>query len=159
MRALIGYLMLCWAAAGCDIPGPEAIKLSASVRSPALAIEQLTLGTRLSGGFELYLAVGSEASGASTVSLESFGVVRASDQSALVVPLSATPQDAQFPLEVPKGSQRVVPFLIEEGKWLDAAGQAALCAEPVQIVGAIRDTLSGGEVTALGSPALIPSGC
>lgn len=135
------------------------VSLSAMVQNAEIGLEQGTLGTRITGGFELFLEVGSEASGGSTVSLESFALVRASDQSTLLSPLSAAPQGAQFPLDVSKGQQRIVVFTIAEDKPLAQADVDAICAEPVQIVGAVRDTLSGGETTPVTSIALAPAGC
>ena len=143
--------------ASCGSKG--SVSLSAMLQNAEISLQQVALGTELAGSFELFLEVGPEADGGSTVSLESFALVRASDQSTLVSPLTASPQGATFPLDVPKGGKRVVPFDVDGDGLLDAAVTDAICAEPVQIVGAVRDTLSGGDVTPLRSIALTASGC
>jgi hypothetical protein len=150
-------LLACAAALGCG--SKSSVALSARIQSTELAVEQVTLGTRLTGSFELYLEVGPEASGGSTVSLESFALVRQSDQLSLVAPLAAGPQGASFPLDVGKGQKKIVPFALDTSGLLDAATRDALCAAPVQVVGAVRDTLSGGETTPLQGAPLTPDGC
>ena len=143
--------------ASCGSKG--SVSLSAMVQNAEISVQQVALGTELAGSFELFLEVGPEAESGSTVSLESFALVRASDQSTLVSPLTATPQGASFPLDVPKGGKRVVQFDVGSDALLDAATKDAICAEQVQIVGAVRDTLSGGDVTPVRSIALSASGC
>jgi hypothetical protein len=154
----LSLLIACAAAAlGCG--SKSSVALSARIQSAELAVEQLTLGTRLTGGFELYLEVGPEASGGTEVSLESFALVRASDELSLVAPLLAGPQGAAFPLEVAKGQKKIVSFALDEGDLLAPAARGEICAEPVKIVGAVRDTLGGGDTTPLQSVPVTPSGC
>jgi hypothetical protein len=157
LRATAPFLLACAAVLGCG--SKSSVALSARIQAAELAVEQLTLGTQLTGGFELFLEVGPEASGGATVSLESFALVRASDSSSLVAPLPAEPQGASFPVQVGKGQKKIVPFTLDATDLLAPASHAAICAEPVKVVGAVRDTLSGGASTPLESAALTPTGC
>jgi hypothetical protein len=154
-RVLAALIAL--SALGCGSKG--AVSLGANVQNPELLIEQLTLGPHLSGGFELRLELGSEATGNTSVSLESFALVRASDQSALVAPLPAAPQGVEFPLDVPKGQTKLVSFVLDDQLVIDSAQRDSICAEPVEIVGSVRDSLSGGESTPLRSISFTISGC
>ena len=135
----------------------DAVTLGAKVRNVQISVEQKTLGTQLGGGFELFLEVGAEASGGSTVTLETFGLVRGGDT--LDSPLQATPQGVTFPLTVGKGQSKTVSFVIDSASLLDPATKDAICAGPVRVSGSIKDTLSGGERTPLSSSDVTPSGC
>jgi hypothetical protein len=135
------------------------VSLSVGIHDTSLQVEDGTLGTRLIGGFDLRLELGSEAPSASTVSIESFALVRASDQSTLVAPLPAAPAAGfQFPLDIPKGAERVVPFVLDDQTLLDSAVRDGICAEPVQVVGVIHDSGEGGTLP-VASTELTPTGC
>jgi hypothetical protein len=133
------------------------VALSASIQKPSLAVEQLTLGTRLSGGFDLVLEVGPEAPEGSTVSVDKFGLMRADGSS--LTSLAARPVQHVFPLRVDKGKLVSVPFVLEESELVASDVRLAVCAEPVHIVGAVSDTLSGGSTTPVKSAAVSASGC
>jgi len=139
---------------GCG--GKGNVSLSASIQQPRAAVEQLTLGTRLTGGFELVLEVGADASGGSSVSLERFELVR---DGATVAALTVRSDGHSFPLHVEKGQLVSVPFVFDDSTLLAAEVRDAVCAGPVSIAGAITDTLSGGRTTPLTSAAITPSGC
>jgi hypothetical protein len=149
-------LALCGAAAGCGTKG--AVSLNASIQNVDLRIEQVTLGTHMLGSFDLRLALGSEASGSTTVTLESFALVRATDGSTVLSPLPAAPAPDQFPVELAKGSELVVPFQFDGQKLLDPNLRDQICAQTVQIVGAIGDSASG-DTLPLASNAFLPDGC
>ncbi|MEZ4219885.1 MAG: hypothetical protein R3B13_03080 [Polyangiaceae bacterium] len=134
----------------------ESISLTANVQNVTLAVEQKTLGTQLTGGFELFLELGSEASGSTEVSLEAFAVVRGTDT--LVSPLQASPQGVTFPLSLGKGQKRVVPFTVDDSTLVDAALKDSLCAGAVRMRGAVSDTLAGGR-TPLQSIDVVVGGC
>ncbi len=151
-------LVSCSAALALGCGTKSSVSLSAAVQNPALSIQTATLGASLSGAFELRLALGSNASESTTVSLEGFSLVRASDQSTLVSPLEAAP-DTAFPLDVAVGSSKIVVFTLDDSKLLDPTDEDAICAEPVRIVGAVRDTLSGGDTTSLTSSDITVGGC
>lgn len=146
------FALLCLV--GCDTE--VSVSLSASIEQPRVAVEQLTLGTRLTGGFDLVLEVGEEASSGSTVSPERFELVR---DGASVAALTVRSDGHSFPLRVEKGQLVRVPFVFDESALLAAGVRDAICAGPVHIAGAVTDTLSGGRTTPLTSPAVTPSGC
>jgi hypothetical protein len=155
-HALLGAA-LCLLSAACGSKG--SIALSASIQKPRVAVESATLGTRLTGGFELTLEVGPEASESSTVSLESFALVSAQDQATLVAPLPAAPEGASFPLVVGKGELKTIRFVIAGDDPISDTQRGAICAGPVRISGAVSDTLSGGRTTPLTSAAVTAEGC
>jgi hypothetical protein len=134
----------------------ESISLSAFVQSVQLQAEQKTLGTQLTGSFELFLELGAEASGNTTVSLDTFAIVRGAET--IVSPLQAVPEGASFPLALAKGQKRVVVFNLDDSSVVDAALKASLCAGPVRIRGAVSDTLGGGR-TPLESIDVSVGGC
>jgi len=139
---------------GCG--GKGNVSLTASIEQPRVAVEQLTLGTRLTGGFELVLEVGSEASSGSTVSLQRFELVR---DGASVAGLAVRSDSHVFPLRVEKGQLVSVPFVFDDSQLLAAEVRDAVCAGSLRIAGAVTDTLSGGSTTPLTSAAVTPSGC
>jgi hypothetical protein len=98
------------------------------------------------------MSLGSKASESTDVSLASFAIVRASDSSSVVDPLEVSAQGGvTFPLTVAAGKTLVVSFAIGGTALLPAAQSDALCAEPVMILGAVTDTLSGDHATSLRS--------
>jgi len=152
---LIGSAALALAALLASACGSKgAVSLLATVSAPDVTVEQLTLGARLKGGFDLVLEVGPEAESGTEVTVENFAVARGG--ATLVAPLLAAPVDATLPLAVGKGQRRAVRFAIDESKFIEPGERDQICAGSVQITGAIRDTLSGGNVTQLASPEAAP---
>ncbi len=143
-------------AAGCG--DKSAIALSASIDGAAVTVEQVTLGTRLAGGFDLLLELGPSASAATTVSLGAFALLRASDLSGLVQPLPLT-SDVELPVSVGVGKRIDVHLTLDDQKLLRADDEGRICAEPVVIKGTVTDSLSGDEVTNVSSPAFPAGGC
>lgn len=147
---LLGPLLL-----GCG--SKDNISLSASVSNVQLSVTEQTLGTQLSGGFDLNLEVGAEADGAATVELGSFSL--AGDQGTLVGALQVVPVGVTFPVTVGKGQKKTVAFTLDDSALLPASDKAALCAGPVHVVGAVTHNLNGGETQPLTSKPGVPSGC
>jgi hypothetical protein len=145
-------ILACWLTSACGSKG--AVSLVATVSAPEVEVEQLTLGARLKGGFDLRLEVGPEAESGTEVSIENFAVSRG--EMTLVAPLLAAPVDATPPFAVGKGQSRVVHFAIDESKFIEDSQRDQLCAGAVRITGAIRDTLSGGNLTQVVSPDVTP---
>ncbi|HMR07296.1 MAG TPA: hypothetical protein PKA88_16045 [Polyangiaceae bacterium] len=134
----------------------ESISLSAFVQNVQLQAEPKTLGTQLTGSFELFLELGAEASGGTQVSLETFALVRGAET--LVAPLQALPEGVTFPLSLGKGKKQIVKFNLDDSAVLDAALKASLCSGPVRVRGAVSDTLGGGR-TPLESIDVTIGGC
>lgn len=146
--------MLVLGLAGCG--SKDSIALSANVHGVSLTVEQKALGAALVGSFELYMELGSEASGGTQVSLEAFALVRGADT--VLAPLPAAPVGATFPLSLGKGQNRTVTFDVSDSALLDQATRDALCAGPLRLRGALTDTLGGGT-TAISSADVVVSGC
>jgi hypothetical protein len=149
-RAALAALALAMAPA-CGSPGT--VSLSAKLSNPELQVEELALGQRLKGGFDLTLEVGPEATDASEVSIESFAVLR--ELTTVIAPLLAVPE-VTFPLRVGKGERRIVHFTLDDSKFIETTERDAVCAGGVRITGVIRDTLSGGNVTNLSTAVFEP---
>src|SRR5688572_9680867 len=143
-RALLVAIVLL-GAAGCGSPGT--VSLMAELSNPVLEVEELALGPRLKGSFELRLELGPEAPNNAEVTTESFAIVR--EAATLIAPLQALPRDATFPLPVGKGERKVVHFTLDDSKFIATEERDAVCAGSVRIAGAIRDAGSGGKLTAL----------
>jgi hypothetical protein len=133
------------------------ISLSAALEAPTVEVTKGTLGSELGGGFDLRMSLGSKASGATEVSLGSFAIVRASDASGLVDPLPVAATGQAFPVTVAAGQTVVVAFQIGGTALLTTAEGDALCAEPVQIIGALTDTLGGDHTISLRTESVTPS--
>jgi hypothetical protein len=135
----------------------KSVSLSATVGLADLTVVQQTLGTQLTGGFELYLDLGPEASKSVSVELENFSIVHAGDNATVVSPLQVVPESGvTFPLSVGVGERKTVKFTVDDQTLLPASDQAALCAEQVRIVGTVK---SSGETEPLSSQALSVGGC
>lgn len=134
----------------------KSVSLNATVGKPSLSVVEQTLGTQLTGSFELYLELGSQASEGVSVELENFSIVHAGDSATVVSPLQAVPQNATFPVSVGVGEKKTIGFALDDSKLLPAGDKAAICAEPVKIVGTVK---SSGETEPLSSPGITVGGC
>jgi hypothetical protein len=92
----------------------------------------------ISGSFQLSLALGSEASGSTRVTLGNFSLQTEAGAPLIdVLNLSSTPE---FPVDVAKGDTQIVSFTFDRG----SVDHDAVCAGKVRIVGSVMDTLKGG---------------
>jgi hypothetical protein len=155
MNRAFACLLLGLPLLGCG--SKDNISLSATVTNVQLSVTEQTLGTQLSGSFDLVLEVGAEADKGATVELGSFSLTR--DGATLVGSLAVAPQGATFPLTVGKGQTKTVPFTLDDSALLPASDKAALCAGDVQVVGAVTHDLNGGETKPLRGKPGLPSGC
>jgi hypothetical protein len=151
--ALIALALL--GAEACGSPDPDSLSLVAQLSNPELEVEELALGARLKGGFELALEVGAQAPNGAEVSIESFAIVR--EAATLVAPLQAIPEQVTFPLWVDKGERKAVHFALDDSRLIENAERDELCAKSVRIVGSIRDSLSGGNLTTLSTGEVVPA--
>ena len=141
---------------GCGSKG--AVSLTVSIESANVELEELALGTRLGGEFDLLMDLGPEAESDTQVSVEAFGLARGEET--LISPLEVVPEGAEFPLTVPKGGRRQVHFVLgSDTQLVDPTDAARICAGSLQIVGALRDSLNDGKLTPIRSRELTPSGC
>ena len=116
----------------------SSISLSAAVTQPTLSVQDGAAGSTLSGSFQLILALGSEASGPTRVSLGNFSLQ--TEAGAPLVDVLDVKSSADFPLDVAKGDSQTVSFSFDE----DSVDRDALCAGKVRIVGSVMDSLKGG---------------
>ena len=156
--ASLALLVLTSAAIGC--PNTDAaVFVDAHVEAPALQVESLALGTRVSGSFDLTLHLGARASDTSEVSVESFAVLGAAQTTEILAPLQAT-TTTTFPVSVEQDSDETVHFTFDTGNTLlPADDKAAICgAGGLRIKAVIQDSLQGGAVPVI-SDVFQPSGC
>ena len=129
------------ALAGCN--AKELVALTAEAQAPTLRVEKALLGSALSGGFDLAVKQGSEASGATTVTLSNLGI---RTQSGTVVldslPIEVSPT---FPFDLEPGKSQTVRFELDDGKTVDAEAADQLCGTGLkfEFFGAVSDSLSG----------------
>jgi hypothetical protein len=136
---------------GCGSPG--AVATLASITGASVTVEQLTLGTHLTGDFDLVVEVGAAASNAATVTPQSFSLSR--DAQVLKSPINVA-ASGTVPFTVGIGEKKSVHFTIDD---LLATGEAsAICAGKLRIVGQISDSLSG-KTLSVTSPDVDPAGC
>jgi hypothetical protein len=136
----------------------DSISLSASVSNVELTLAEKTLGTYLSGSFDLYLEVGPEADSGATVQLDIFSLVRAGDHSTLIPSLDAAPQGVSIPVKVGKGEHKTITFQLDATNPVSAA-KADLCSGQVQVKGTVKHDLNGGETQPTESQPVTINGC
>jgi len=121
--------------AGCGTK--ESVLLSARIEDPALTVDATPLTTELTGGFTFVLSVGDRASDPTTVKLGTFSLAR--NEQVLFDPLEldTTPE---FPITVGVGKSKNVDVVVT-GSVGDTALAAELCADRVDFVGTVTDTL------------------
>jgi len=93
----------------------------------------------LEGGFQLQLALGSEANGSTQVSLGKFELH--SESGVFLADLSDATPEPMFPINLNKGESKRVVFTLQ-GIGVD---RDEVCAGRVRIVGTLTDTLKGGS--------------
>ena len=141
----------------CGCGGKERVTVSASVHEVQLSVEEQTLGTFLAGEFQLLVTLGVNAPRSTTVTLESFSLVRASDQTELVAPLPlATPTS---PFELGPGDEETLTLTLDANDPIGQGLRDDLCAEPVQIRGTVTDTESEERSTPVQSGSVTVGGC
>jgi hypothetical protein len=135
-----------------------AVFVDPSVANPAATVTAVTLGTDVTGSFDLKLHLGPRATGPSKVSLDMgiFTILDAQQNGALVSPLPVV-TTTTFPVNVDLDSDVTATFTFDTGaKQLPAA---MLC-DPAGVVigGAIQDSLQD-RATPFASAAFHPAGC
>jgi hypothetical protein len=142
-----------------------AVFVDAKITGPSATITASNVGgfgAKLDGAFILSLHLGARASGASDVSLRSFSLTNAAQDTTLVDTLPVTFSDTSQhdPIAVAPDSTVPVPLTFSTGKaLLSAAQQSAICkAGGLRIVGALQDSLQSGA-TELTSEVFQPTGC
>ncbi len=141
----------------CGCGGKERIAVSASVHDVQLSVEEGTLGTFLGGEFQLLVTLGGNASRSTTVTLESFSLVRASDQTELIATLPVVTSESTF--ELAPGDEETLELTLDTTDPIGQGVRDELCAEPVQIRGTVSDTASEERSTPVQSGAVTVDGC
>ncbi len=135
-----------------------AVFVDATLDNPTLTVDQATLGTSMSGSFELTLHLGARASGPSEVTFQSFSLKDANGD----VIVESLPVEASSPSPItvePGGADSVVTFSIDTGADLLAAEVVdQICAGEVFISGVIDDSLATSS-TPVESEPFSPAGC
>ncbi|HET9953875.1 MAG TPA: hypothetical protein VFQ61_05210 [Polyangiaceae bacterium] len=132
---------------GCGSKG--AVSLSARIDNAQLTVQDATLGTKLSGKFDLVLELGEAAPRATEVQLGAFSLKN--DHGVLVERLAL--ESEPFPISVAVGTTRSVPFTLDDSE-LVTPGSAEICAGPVYIGGSVSDSLSNGKASNVTSSML-----
>jgi hypothetical protein len=115
----------------------DAVSLSAQISTATVTVKNGAFGGSASGSFQLTLALGSEASGPTTVTLENFQLETVKREP--LVPVLALDQ-ATTPVVIDKGKSKTLTFTFtDQGLDHDAA-----CAGSVDIRGSVSDTLKSG---------------
>lgn len=146
-------ILVALAVGGCGSKG--AVSLTASVENAQLAVATVALGTKLSGSFQLRLALGDYADKAVDVTPDKFSVVGADN--AVIVPTLSASTTTPYPIHVGVGGNQTAAFTLDDKNPLDAATGAALCAGQVLIAGNVTDG-SGTSSPANGAVFSV-SGC
>jgi len=126
---------------GCN--AKELVALTTEAQAPTLRVEQALLGSSLSGGFDLAVKQGSEASGSTTVTLNDLGIRTQGGPVVLdSLPVEVSPT---FPFDLAPGKSQTVRFELDDGKTIDAEAAGQLCGtgQKFEFFGAVSDSLSG----------------
>lgn len=141
--------------AGCG--GKDSVALSVFMSSASLEVAPATLGSQLSGGFNLGFELGPEASGDTVVSLESF-TLAPSGGTEVLVPTFAPTTEEVFPITLKAGEKRSVAFSVSNIT-LSADQLEKVCTDTVEIRTSVRDSLSDDGISAVRSGAISVAGC
>lgn len=153
MRRSIPFFLVLFGAGllgACSADKSE-VALSATVQTPALAVQMSSLAADATGGFNLVMSLGEYASDATEVSLGSFSVQR--DEKDLLTPLSLA--GATFPVSLGVGKRVTLPLTFTETT--EPSKGADLCQGPVQIRGTLMDSLSNEHPTTAVSATFMPA--
>ncbi len=128
----------------------SAVELTVTLVGANVSAQNGPLGSTLGGMFQLDFSLGPEASGSTTVSLESFAL-QSTDGSAIVDPIELDTAMV-VPFTVDPGKNVSFPLDISSKALLTQAQHDALCAGQVVIVGSVMDSLKGGTDTVKSVP-------
>ena len=123
----------------------DAASLSVQISTATVTVKTGAFGGSASGTFQLTLALGSEASGPTTVTLENFQLETLKRDP--LVPVLALDQ-ATTPVVINKGESKILTVTFTDQQ-LD---HDAACAGSVDIRGSVSDTLKGGTDPVASSP-------
>jgi hypothetical protein len=150
MRPGLVLLLLLPAACG----SKDNVGLSGSVENVAISFESVTLGSRLSGGFDLRLELGEQAPETSTVTLGGFSLQAEQQELAALAVLDDA---GSFPMNLEPGQTRRAELTLDDRNTL-AVERPSLCNGPLRIVGTVSSS-AGGRVTPVASAELLLDGC
>jgi hypothetical protein len=156
-RALLLAALAPWCA-GCP-DDDAAVFVEPSIASPQASVAAETLGTTLTGSFQLNLHLGPRASGPSEVGVGTFVMQSSDQQTTLVSPLQASTL-VELPVTVDVDGDESLGFTFDTAATLlPAQTFGEICgANGVVISGVIEDSLQDGA-TPVVSQVFIPSGC
>lgn len=153
MHSRLVLALLGTALAGCG--SKDNVALSGSISNVQIALEEVTLGTRLSGGFSVRLELGAQAPDRAELSLGSFSLLDA-DQSEIAA-LQVLDANQVFPLELKPGQSRSAELVLDDANPV-SADRTSLCRS-LRVAGFVTDDAAAGELTSLTSPAFTIQGC
>jgi hypothetical protein len=153
MRTRLAIPLIGLVLAGCG--SKDNVALSGSISDVAISIEQLTLGMRLTGGFNLRLELGAQAPQTANVSLGSFSLL-GPDQNE-VAPLMVLDPGQVFPLPLEPGQSRSAELTLDDGDPI--AAERSLICQSLRVAGVVTDDAANGRVTSVSSAAFLPGGC
>ena len=129
----------------CTSASASIVSLSVLMSDESIKVTDGAFGAFFDGSFQLQLTLGSEANGATDVSLGKFELQ--TEAGASLAELADATPEPMFPIHLNKGeSKRVVFSMKNIGVDRDAA-----CAGRVRISGSLTDSLKGGAVPVQGS--------
>jgi hypothetical protein len=147
---------------GCSVPEANDLEVAARVEEPSLLVTPSAFGSKadpqgtLTGSFTLSLSLGTLASKPSDVTVESFALVSAADQSTLISPVPVAAADAKQVSVAIGETQRLVFHVSFDNK---PQSIAKLCAaKNVQYTGTILDGAQGNTTPVVG-PSFQVQGC
>jgi hypothetical protein len=147
---------------GCSVPEANDLEVAARVEDPTLQISPSAFGSTaepqgiLTGTFTLSLSLGQLASKPSDVTIESFALVSAADQSALIAPVQVGASDPKAASVAIGETQRLVFHVAFDNK---PQPISKLCAaRTVQYTGTIFDGAQGKTTPVVG-PSFQVQGC
>ena len=150
MKRFLAALLLGLTLASCNLDA--AVFVDPSITMPTLTVQKVALGTTLAGGFNLELHLSARASGPSNVTVGSFSLRTANQQTVLVPNLPVTTHPAS-PIGVAENSTQTVEVAIDTmSATLDASAHDAICAGQVVVTGTITDSLETSPTSVTSAP-------
>lgn len=146
---------------GCDgINTDPSIFAEVSVSSPTIAVQEVALGTAVSGGFTMSLHLGARAADSTTIQVQGFELVSEDQNTIIVDSLPLAAKGATLPILVEPDTDEEVQIVIDLGDDLLAKdiGQKLCAFGKARYRGSITDSLRGTTVPVLTDPVQV-TGC
>lgn len=159
--SFLGVAAVLVAGLGCDgVNTDPSIFVEISVSNPTVAVQEVALGTAVTGGFTMSLHLGARAADSTTVNVQGFELVSEDQNTIIVDALPLAAKGGTLPIVVDPDTDEDVEIVIDLGDDLltKDIGQKLCSFGKARYRGSITDSLRGTTVPVLTDPVAV-TGC